>query len=153
MDVAGNAPFVPYTTNTFLRTGSAAPIPLPVSSLDGEKQTLAMNYTAAFKPVKSVELAAKYRQYHDNNNTDEHVFNPWVNDLEAEVQLTTPGGSGQETKEFGGIGGVLADCRGVCNEPFSFHTKNLDLGGTWFLTRKNSVKNDVRARMVRSSSS
>jgi hypothetical protein len=138
-----NDPFVPYTTNTFLlnQTGAAAPIPLPESSLNGERQTLAMNYTLVVNPFKSVELVARYRHYDHNNNTKEHVFNPFVNDIAAEVQLFTPGGSGQETIEYAGIGGVISsDCRGVCNLPFSFHTKDIDLSGTWFFAKKSSAK-------------
>jgi len=138
-----NDPFVPYTTNTFLlnQTGAAAPIPLPVSSLDGKRQTLAMNYSLVVNPFKSVELVARYRHYDYNNNTAEHVFNPFVNDLAAEAQLFVPGGSGQETIEFVGIGGVKgSECRGVCNPPFSFHTRDIDLGGTWFFAKKSSVK-------------
>ncbi len=135
-----NDPFVPYTTNTFLlnRTGAAAPIPLPVNSLDGERKTLMMNYTASYKPAKAVEVSAKYRQYDFNNHTEEHTWNPWVNDLAAEAQLAGP--SGQEVKEFGGLGGVLAACKGVCNEPLSFSTKNVDLGATWFFAGRNSAK-------------
>src|SRR5512146_1397975 len=99
-----NDRFVPYTTNTALlsRTGAAAPIPLPVSSLNGQRQTLAMNYTLVANPLKTVELAARYRHYDHNNNTREHVFNPYVNDLAAEAQLTTTGGSGQIVKEASG---------------------------------------------------
>jgi hypothetical protein len=138
-----NDPFVPYTSNSFLlgQTGAAAPIPLPVSSLNGERQTLAMNYSLVVNPFKSVEVTARYRHYDHNNNTEEHTFNPFVNDLAAEAQLYTPGGSGQETIEFAGIGGVKSlDCRGVCNEPFSFHARTVDLGGTWFFAKRNSAK-------------
>lgn len=138
-----NDPFVPYTANTFLlnRTGAAAPIPLPVTSLNGERQTLAMNYTFVARPFKSLELTARYRHYDHNNNTEEHTFNPYVGDLEAEAQLTTPGGSGQETVEYNGYyRSIDPDCRGVCNQPRSFRTRDVDLGGTWFLTKKSSAK-------------
>jgi hypothetical protein len=136
-----NDRFVPYTTNPFLlnQTGAAAPIPLPVSSLNGERQTLAMNYTVVFNPFKSVEFAARYRHYDNNNNTEEHLFNPFVNDLAAEAQLAGP--SGQIVKEFSGLGGVIdPDCPGVCNEPFSFHTKDVELSGTWFFAKKSAAK-------------
>ncbi len=136
-----NERFVPYTTNTFLlnRTGAAAPIPLPVPSLEGERQTLAMNYTFVVNASKNVELTARYRHYDHNNNTEEHQFNPYVGDLAAEVQLAGP--SGQETIGFAGINGFVdPECHGVCNEPFSFHTKDLDLSGTWFFTKKSSAK-------------
>jgi hypothetical protein len=138
-----NDRFVPYTTNTFLlgRSGAAAPIPLPASSLNGERQTLAMNYTFVANPLKRLELTARYRHYDHNNNTEEHTFNPYVGDLEAETQLTTPGGSGQETVEYNGLfKSIDPECRGVCNEPRSFHTRDVDLGGTWFFTKKSSAK-------------
>jgi putative beta-barrel porin MtrB/PioB len=133
--------FVPYTTNTFLlsQTGAAAPISLPVTSLDGERQTLAMNYTIVANAAKNIELVARYRHYDRNNNTEEHQYNPFVGDLAAEAQLAGP--SGQIVKGFVGINGqVDPDCQGVCNEPYSFHTKDLELGGTWFFAKKSSAK-------------
>lgn len=136
-----NDPFVAYTTNTFLlnRTGAAAPIPLPVSSLNGERRTLAMNYTVVVNPFKNLELAARYRHYDNKDKTEEHVFNPYVGDLAAEVQLAGP--SGQIVKEFSGIGGVTdPNCPGVCNTPYSFHTKDLELSGTWFFGKKSLAK-------------
>ncbi|MBI2816559.1 MAG: MtrB/PioB family outer membrane beta-barrel protein [Acidobacteria bacterium] len=136
-----NDPFVPYTTNPFLlnRTGAAAPIPLPVSSLNGERQTLAMNYSFVVNASKSLELAARYRHYDHNNNTEEHVFNPYVGDIGAEAHLAGP--SGQEVIHYAGIGGVTdPHCPGVCNEKFSFNTKDIDLSGTWFFTNKSSAK-------------
>lgn len=141
--VSQDAPFVPYTTNPFLlgQTGTAAPIPLPASSLDGSIRTLAMNYSAVTNPSKNLQLAARYRHYDHDNHTEEHVFNPFVNDIAAEAQLFAPGGSGQETIEFSGLGGVTdPNCRGVCNEPFSFHTKNAELSGAWFFAKKSSAK-------------
>ena len=134
-------PFVAYTTNEFLlnRTGAAAPIPLPVSSLDGERRTLAMNYTVVGNPFKNIELAARYRQYDNKDKTEEHVFNPYVGDLAAEAQLAGP--SGQIVKDFIGIGGLLdPNCRGVCNKSYSFHTKDLELSGTWFFAKKSLAK-------------
>lgn len=136
-----NERFLPYTTNTFLlgRTGAAAPIPLPVSSLDGSRPTLAMNYTFVVNPFKSMELVARYRHYDRNNNTESRQFNPYVGDLAAEAQLAGP--SGQEVIGFAGIKGLVdPDCQGVCNEPYSFHTKDLELGGTWFFAKKSSAK-------------
>src|SRR5262249_49350055 len=54
-----NAPFFPYTANTAI-TGLA---PLPAGSLHGEKQTLAMNWTAVSKVSKNVQVELKYRHY------------------------------------------------------------------------------------------
>ncbi len=136
-----NDRFAPYTINPFLlsQTGAAAPLPLPASSLNGEVRTLAMNYTAVVNPFKSVELAARYRHYDRNNNTHERTFNPYVNDIAAEPHLAGP--SGQEVRKYSGIGGAVdPHCPGVCNEPFAFHTKDVDLTGTWSFSKNNSVK-------------
>jgi hypothetical protein len=133
--------FVGYTTNAFLlgRTGAAAPIPLPVASLDGKRRTLAMNYTVVANPFKNLELAARYRHYDNKDKTEEHVFNPYVGDIAAEAQLAGP--SGQIVKDLIGIGG-LGDplCPGVCNTPYSFYIKDLDLSGTWFFGKKSLAK-------------
>jgi MtrB/PioB family decaheme-associated outer membrane protein len=134
-------PFVAYTTNEFLlnRTGAVAPIPLPVPSLNGERRTLAMNYTVVGNPFKNLELAARYRHYDNKDKVEEHVFNPYVNDIAAEAQLAGP--SGQEVKEFIGVGGVTdPHCLGVCNVPYTFHTKDLELSGTWFFSKKSLAK-------------
>lgn len=139
--ISQNDQFVAYTTNKFLlnRTGAAAPIPLPVTSLNGKRRTLAMNYTFVSNPFKNIEFAARYRQYDNKDKTEEHVFNPYVDDLAAEAQLAGP--SGQEVKEFLGVGGLIdPDCPGVCNKPYSFHTKDLELSGTWFFTKKSLAK-------------
>ena len=136
-----NEPFVPYTTNSFLlnRTGPAAAIPLPASSLDGKRQTLAMNYTLQYNATKNLELTAKYRHFDFNNNTEERQFNPYVGDLSAEVALAGP--SGQEVRGIVGINGVVdAHCQGVCNEIFAFNTRDIDLGGTYFFSKKSSAK-------------
>lgn len=136
-----NDPFVPYTTNTFLlnQTGAATPFTLPVASLNGEVRTLAMNYTVVVNPFKSVEFVARYRHYNRDDNTEEHVFNPFVNDIAAEPHLAGP--SGQEVREFIAIGGVTdPNCPGVCNTAYSFETNDLELSGTWFFSKKSLTK-------------
>ncbi|PYV14776.1 MAG: hypothetical protein DMG07_11225, partial [Acidobacteria bacterium] len=72
-----NDPFLPYTLNSAV-TGLA---PLPASSLGGDKQTLAMNWTAVSNPLKNVQLAAKYRHYDYNNNTPIRTFTPVLGDV------------------------------------------------------------------------
>src|SRR5262249_26363556 len=70
-------PFLPYTANTAI-TGLG---PLPASSLKGEKQTLAMNWTAVSKVGKHVELEAKYRHYDYNNDTRVFQLTPIQGDV------------------------------------------------------------------------
>jgi len=55
-----NDAFLPYTTNSLLEPLAPA---LPSTSLHGEKQTLAMNYTLVSPLTKNVELKAVYRHY------------------------------------------------------------------------------------------
>lgn len=69
-----NDAFLPETTNTAI-TGVPA---LPASSLHGDKQTLAMNYTLTSHPLQSVELTATYRSFDYSNNTPALLFTNFV---------------------------------------------------------------------------
>ena len=109
-----NDAFVPYSSNTLLLAQTG---PLPVSSLNGQKQTLAANVSLVAKPVKAVQFKASYRQYDYNNDTASHDFTPIQGDIAA-ANLTAP----EE------------------NTPFGFNKKNLDLTGTWVFKKHNSVK-------------
>ncbi len=109
-----NDPFVPYTTNSVLLAQTAA---LPAASLNGEKQTLAMNYTAVTKLFKDVQLKAAYRQYDYNNNTPVRSFTPVLGDFTA-ANLASP----------------------VQNTPFGYNRKTLEFTGNWFFAKKSSLK-------------
>jgi MtrB/PioB family decaheme-associated outer membrane protein len=116
-----NDSFLPYTTNTAINTcgtGAAQACSslavLPASSLNGDKQTLAMNYTLVSTAWKNVQLKAGYRQYDYNNNTAVFTFTPIEGDAAAP-------GSAQNT-------------------PFGFNRKNLEVSGEWFFAKKSSFK-------------
>lgn len=115
-------PFLPYTSNQAI-TGcggtagatctSTASLPAP--SLNGSKQTLAMNFTLVSLPWKKFQVKAGYRHYDYNNNTPVHTFTPVGGDA------ANPG-SGDE------------------NTPFGFNRKNFELTGNWFFANKSSAK-------------
>jgi MtrB/PioB family decaheme-associated outer membrane protein len=114
-------PFLPYTTNEAI-TGCGPPpgasctttASLPASSLEGSKQSLAMNFTLVSLPWKSFQIKAGYRHYDYNNNTPIHTFTP------TEGDASGPGSSE--------------------NTPFGFNRKNFELTGNWFFAKKSSAK-------------
>jgi MtrB/PioB family decaheme-associated outer membrane protein len=116
-----NDAFLPYTTNTAINTcgdGTQACTSLavlPVSSLRGDKQTLAMNYTLVTTAWKSFEIKAAYRHYDYNNNTPVFTFTPIEGDAAAPAAPTE-------------------------NTPFGFNRKNLELTGNWYFGKKSSLK-------------
>ena len=118
-----NEAFLPYTTNAAI-TGCGGTVgalctttaSLPSSSLEGSKQTLAMNYTLVTLPWKSVQIKAGYRHYDYNNNTPVRTFTPVQGDAAA------------------------PDTGGEDNTPFAYNRKTFDLTGNWFFAKKSSVK-------------
>lgn len=134
-----NQAFLPYTINTADTTGCGTGTQdctslssLPVPSLSGDKQTLAMNYTLVTTAWKQVELKAAYRHYDYNNNTPVLTLTPVQGDAAA------PSGT---PPVFGSVDST----------PFGFNRKNLELTGDWFFAKKSSVKAGYSAeRMDRS---
>jgi MtrB/PioB family decaheme-associated outer membrane protein len=115
--------FIPYTSNGAINTcgdgtqacSSLAVLPAP--SLDGSKQTLAMNYTLVTLPWKKIQVKAAYRHYDYNNNTRQHEFTPAQGDVGVpDVTVLTE------------------------NKPFGYNKKNLELTGNWFFGKRNSIK-------------
>ena len=123
-----NAAFLPYSTNTAINTcgdgtqACTSLAALPESSLHGDVQTLAMNYTIVSRIWKNVELEANYRHYDYNNNTPVLTFTP--------VQGDVGSPSDQE------------------NTPFGFNRKNLELSGVWYFAKKSSVKAGYEAEWM-----
>ena len=109
-----NEAFLPYTSSAALLAQTG---PLPATSLHGDRQTLAMNYTVVSRPYKNLEFSAKYRQYDYNNNDPVLAFTPVQGDTGA-PNLAAP----------------------VETERYSFFKKNFEAAGTWFFTKKSSVK-------------
>ncbi len=118
-----NDPFLPYTTNSAINTCGDGTQPcsslgiLPAPSLDGKKQTLAMNYTLVTLPWKKFQVKAAYRHYDYNNNTRVHEFTPAQGDVGI-PDVTSP----EE------------------NRPFGYNKKNLELTGNWFFAKRSSLK-------------
>jgi hypothetical protein len=141
-----NEPFLPYSSNSqifFPNSTGALTIPatslslLPAPSLNGQKQTLAMNYTAVFQPLKDVELKAAYRHYDYNNNTPVYTLTPILGDTiganPANTAQLTPG---DPTVTSGS--GSLETTVGRSNP--GFNKKTLELSGEWFFTKRSSLK-------------
>ena len=106
--------FVPYTSNSILEASTG---PLPSASLQGEKQTLAMNYKLIESLGKKFDIKAAYRQYDYNNNTPVRDFTPVQGDIAA-PNLTSP----EE------------------NTPFGYNKKDVEVTGNWYFAKKSSVK-------------
>jgi hypothetical protein len=109
-----NDVFLPYTSNALLLAGTG---PLPASSLQGEKQTLAMNYKLIQTLGKKFAIKAGYRQYDYNNDTPVRSFTPVQGDIAA-ADPTSP----EE------------------NTPFGYNRKNIEVTGNWYYAKKSSVK-------------
>jgi len=124
-----NDPFIPYSTNTAIDPAITPGITacgdgtqactsltaLPVPSLSGAKQTLAMNYTLVTTAWQDFQIKAAYRHYDYNNNTPVHTFTPVQGDAAAPA-------SEEE------------------NTPFGFNRKNVELTANWYFAKKSSLK-------------
>ena len=109
-----NDSFVPYTSNAPLLAQTAA---LPAPSLNGQKHTLAMNYTIVSNLAKNLDIKAAYRQYDYNNDTSVLSFTPVQGDIAA-ANLASP----EE------------------NTPFGYNKKNVEVTGNWYFAKKSSLK-------------
>jgi len=116
-----NDQFLPYTSNGATlgcgtTTGACnSTSTLPAQSLDGKRQTLAVNTTLVAKPFKKVELKAVYRQYDFNNNTPIRSFQVVMGDSAAV-----------------GAGGEYV--------PWGFNKKNIELSGGYLIGQKSSFR-------------
>ncbi len=116
-----NDAFLPFTINPAITTPA-----LPAPSLNGSKQTLAMNYTLVSHFAKHVELSARYRSYDYNNNTPSLLFPSYVIiDLLPGDSDLLPGSSRRMPRQ---------------SLPYEFHRKNVELAAVWEFLPKNSLK-------------
>jgi hypothetical protein len=70
-------PFIPWTTNTAIRTPSGAlatTAPLPATSLDGKIDVLALNGFFTTRVTDNLRLNARYRYYENENKTPRIEF-------------------------------------------------------------------------------
>ncbi len=114
-----NDAFLPFTINPAI-----APPPLPAQSLNGSKQTLAMNYTLVNHSVKRLELTARYRSYDYNNNTPSLLFPTYIL-LDVFPGNVLPGASQRMPRQ---------------SLPYEFNRKNVELAAIWEFLPKNSLK-------------
>ncbi|HWY68697.1 MAG TPA: MtrB/PioB family outer membrane beta-barrel protein [Terriglobales bacterium] len=118
-----NDAFLPYTANTAI-TGLPA---LPASSLNGQKQTLAMNWTAIAKLTKRLQLEAKYRHYDYNNDTGVLTLTP--------IQGDTIGANAAATAQ---AAPTPTDTNGRSNP--GYNRKTLEFSGDYFFTQRSAVR-------------
>jgi hypothetical protein len=90
---------------------------LPANSLQGQKQTLAMNYKLIGTLSKKFDIKAAYRQYDYTNDTPVRSFTPVEGDIAA-ANLAAP----------------------TENTPFGYNKKNVDVTGNWYFAKKSSLK-------------
>ena len=109
-----NDPFLAYTSNTLLEAQTG---PLPAGSLDGQKHTLAMNYTLIEKLGKNFEIKGGYRQYDYDNDTPVLSFTPVQGDIAA-ANLASP----------------------TENTAFGYNKKDIEVSGNWYFAKKSSLK-------------
>jgi MtrB/PioB family decaheme-associated outer membrane protein len=118
-----NEAFLPYTANTAI-TDLA---PLPATSLNGEKRTLAMNWTAVSKVFSNIQLEAKYRHYDYNNHTAVFDLTP----IEGDVIGANSTATGQAIPS-------VEDTQGRSNP--GFNRKTLELSGNYLFAKHSSAK-------------
>ena len=107
-----NDAFLPFTINTAIPNVPS----LPASSLNGKKQTLAMNYTLTSKAIRAVPLTFRYRSHDYNNDSGSFLF--------SERVATDSSVSGIARR----------------NLPYAYNRKTLGLDAFWEFVKKSSVK-------------
>lgn len=105
--------FLPYTSNT-IRLAATGPLPAP--SLDGQKHTLAMNYTLIATPAEAFQIKAAYRHYDYNNDTPVLTLTPVQGDF--------------------GAPGLDDNARRAT----SLYKKTFELSGNWYFAKRSSLK-------------
>ena len=106
-----NDDFLPFTINPLLTVPA-----LPAASLNGSKQTLAMNYRLTSKAIPKLPLTLRYTSYDYNNNTPSITF------------------SARGSSD----GGVSAGP--WISEPFAYDRKNLDFNAAFEFMKNSSWK-------------
>ncbi len=109
-----NKDFLPYTSNTALLPLAGA---LPSAGPNAKRTTMAANVTVTSRPVKNLELTARYRQYDFNNDTPVREFTPIAGDAAAPNLI--------EPEE---------------NLAYAYFRKNFEAFGVYSFTKKSSVK-------------
>lgn len=116
--------FLPYTSNSIRL---AATGPLPAASLNGQRQTLAMNYTLIVSPAKAFQIKAAYRHYDFNNHTPIFSNDPADN---PDFPAFTP---------VQGDTGAPGSARNI-HRATSYNKKTFELSGNWYFAKRSSLK-------------
>ncbi len=152
-----DANFQPLTTSTVSLTPPSStfgtePAYLPASNLNGQVDTLAMNYTAVLKARKNLTITAKYQHYDYNNNTPELLVRPVVGDtslVNSSMFHGSTAGCYDPLSPASSVASIVSPSAGnspaqytfYCpGEQTGFNTKLFDIGGTWFFSKKSSMK-------------
>jgi hypothetical protein len=106
-----NDDFLPFTINPLLSLPA-----LPATSLDGNKQTLAMNYRLTSKAIPRLPLTLRYNSYDYNNNTHEISF-PVIAIVDGSLNTA-----------------------GHTSEPFAYDRKNLAFDAAFEFMKNSSWK-------------
>jgi hypothetical protein len=139
------ANFQPLTTNTFVSQTAPAGYPafLPQKNLDGKVSTLAMNFTGVFKATKNLKFVAKYQHYGYDNHTPELLIRPVIADT-TWMSFRAGQAPGVWIDPVIGPSASLAYNAAATyylpTTQSSFTSNLFDVGGTWFFTKKSSMK-------------
>jgi len=107
-----NDSFLPFTINSAI-----ANVPtLPATSLHGEKNTLAMNYTLNSTILRRLPMTIRYRSYDYDNDTPSLTFSDYV-------------------RTDGGLGGATRR-----SLPYAYHRQNLTADVVWEFGKESSMK-------------
>ncbi|MGI9102505.1 MAG: MtrB/PioB family outer membrane beta-barrel protein [Terriglobales bacterium] len=141
--------FQPLTTNTFISQTppNGYPAYLPSSNLNGQVDTLAMNYTAVLKATKDLKIVAKYQHYRYDDKTAEMLVRPIIADTSFLTSFHGSAGAWFDPVNTDTCAALVASNGSLTNcrfylpaEGSSFTTKLFDIGGTYFLNKKSLVK-------------
>ena len=152
-----DANFQPLTTSSVSLTPPASafgtePAYLPASNLNGQVNTLAMNYTAVFKARKNLTITAKYRHYDYNNNTPELLVRPVVGDTQLTATSMFHGstaGCYDPLSPANSMASIVSPTSGNPSSQYTFYcpgeqtgfnTKLFGVDGSWFFGKKSSLK-------------
>lgn len=116
-----NAAFVPFTSNTFLQAQPNYPA-LPAASLNGDRQTLMMNYLLTGRVKKQFSYDLRYRAYRLDNQTPSLLFSNSVI-TDSELPLSTP-----------------AAPRSRRNLPYGYTRQSFDADWIWAPNKTSSAK-------------
>lgn len=116
-----NDAFLPFTINPAIQAQPNYPA-LPATSLNGDKQTLMMNYLLTGRIKKNFSYNARYRSYRLDNQTPSLLFSNYVS-YDAVLPVST-----------------LAAPRSRRNLPYAYTRQNVNLDWIWAPSKTASAR-------------